>query len=97
MAETGGCLAGGQGGEAGVAPGESLGTGRAVLVLLVLQDEGCWPTARCSSPASGLPATLKRGIGEQTAFPALGCFPRGQQVGGMETEQGKGQWVAGAA
>ncbi|KAM4895221.1 selenocysteine lyase isoform 3-T4 [Sylvia borin] len=60
---TGAWCGSGKGGEARVAPAESLGTGRAVLVLLVLQDEGCWLTARCSSPALGLPATLRRGIG----------------------------------
>lgn len=61
-------------------------------MLLVLQDEGCWLTARCSSPASGLPVTLRRGIGEQTAFPAPGCLPRGQRVGmdGNRTRKGAG-------
>lgn len=74
-----------------MALGERLGPGRPLLVC-VLQGEGCCLAARRFSPALGLPATLKKGIGKQLALP--GHLPRGERVGGRETGQGRGPWVA---
>lgn len=56
--------------------------------MCVLQGAGCWLTARPSSPASGLPATLRRGIGKQPA--QAGPLLPGERGG----RQGEGRWVA---
>lgn len=57
--------------------------------LCVLQGAGCCLAARHFSPAWGLPATLRKGIGKSLALPGPGHLPRGEQVGRRETGQGK--------
>lgn len=56
--------------------------------MCVLQGAGCWLTARPSSPASGLPATPRKGIGKQPAGPVpLFLGERG------EAGRGAGGWL----